>query len=106
MAGKQAKILSDANIDDLLLFAETTRQPVRNKVMVLLSAKAVENSHKAPPVLQGTRKCRLSSRKIACEQVFLTRGPRNDSTQRKGGPEMTARYEKGTETAHQDPLLV
>ena len=40
MAGKQAKILSDANIDDLLLFAETTRQPVRNKVMVLLSAKA------------------------------------------------------------------
>ena len=40
MAGKQAKILSEANIDDLLLFAETTRQPVRNKVMVLLSAKA------------------------------------------------------------------
>jgi integrase len=40
MAGKQAKILSDANIDDLLLFAETTRQPVRNKVMVLLSGKA------------------------------------------------------------------
>jgi integrase len=40
MAGKQAKILSDANIDDLLLFAETTRQPARNKVMVLLSAKA------------------------------------------------------------------
>jgi integrase len=40
MAGKQAKILSDANIDDLLLFAETTRQSARNKVMVLLSAKA------------------------------------------------------------------
>jgi integrase len=40
MAGKQAEILSDANIDDLLLFAETTRQPLRNKVMVLLSAKA------------------------------------------------------------------
>jgi integrase len=40
MAGKQAKILSDANIDDLVLFAETTRQPARNKVMVLLSAKA------------------------------------------------------------------
>jgi integrase/recombinase XerD len=40
MAGKQAKILSNANIDDLLLFAETTRRPVRNKVMVLLSAKA------------------------------------------------------------------
>jgi integrase/recombinase XerD len=40
MPGKQAKILSDANIHDLLLFAETTRQPARNKVMVLLSAKA------------------------------------------------------------------
>jgi integrase len=40
MAGKQAKILSDANVGDLLLFAETTRQPVRNKVIVLLSAKA------------------------------------------------------------------
>ena len=40
MAGKQAKILSDANLDDLLLFAETTRQPARNKLIVLLSAKA------------------------------------------------------------------
>jgi integrase len=40
MAGKQAKILSDGNIDELLLFAETTRQPLRNKVIVLLSAKA------------------------------------------------------------------
>jgi integrase len=40
MAGRQAKILSDLNIDDLLLFAETTRRPLRNKVMVLLSAKA------------------------------------------------------------------
>jgi integrase len=40
MAGKQAKILSHANIADLLLFTETTRQPPRNKVIVLLSAKA------------------------------------------------------------------
>jgi integrase len=40
MPGKQAKILSNANVDDLLLFAETTRQPLRNKVIVLLSAKA------------------------------------------------------------------
>jgi integrase len=40
MRGKQAKILSDDNLEDLLLFAETSRNPLRNKVMVLLSAKA------------------------------------------------------------------
>jgi integrase len=40
MLGKQAKVLSDDNVADLLLFAETTRQPLRNKVIVLLSAKA------------------------------------------------------------------
>ena len=40
MAGKQAKILSDANIGDLLLYAETTRQSARDRTMVLLSAKA------------------------------------------------------------------
>jgi len=40
MRGKQAKILSDDNLDDLLVFAETGRYPLRNKVIVLLSAKA------------------------------------------------------------------
>ena len=40
MRGKQAKMLSDDNLDDLLLFAETSRHPLRNKVIVLLSAKA------------------------------------------------------------------
>jgi integrase/recombinase XerD len=40
MPGKQAKILAAEHIDDLLLFAETTRHPVRNRVIVLLSAKA------------------------------------------------------------------
>src|SRR5215469_17390247 len=40
MPGKQAKILSDSNIDELLLFVETTRQPLRNKAIVLLSIKA------------------------------------------------------------------
>jgi len=40
MRGKQAKILSDDNLKDLLLFAETTRHRLRNKVIVLLSAKA------------------------------------------------------------------
>jgi integrase len=40
MRGKQAKILSDDNLDELLLFAETSRHQLRNKVIVLLSAKA------------------------------------------------------------------
>jgi integrase len=40
MSGKQAKILAAHQIDDLLLFAETTRYPVRDRVIVLLSMKA------------------------------------------------------------------
>ena len=40
MAGKQAKILSDDQVERLLLFASTTRNPVRNRVLVLLSLKA------------------------------------------------------------------
>ncbi|MCG2668333.1 tyrosine-type recombinase/integrase [Bradyrhizobium sp. GCM10023182] len=40
MAGKQAKILSAQAARDLMLFAETTRHPDRNRVVVLLSLKA------------------------------------------------------------------
>jgi integrase len=40
MPGKQAKILSDLHIEDLLFFASNTRQPERNRVIVLLSMKA------------------------------------------------------------------
>jgi integrase len=40
MRGKQAKILSQDNLEDLLLLAEISRYPLRNKVIVLLSAKA------------------------------------------------------------------
>lgn len=40
MAGKQAKILSEDQIEDLLFFASNTRHPVRNRVIVLLSVKA------------------------------------------------------------------
>src|SRR6476660_2377696 len=40
MRGNQAKILSNDNLEDLLLFAETSRHPFRNKVVVFLSAKA------------------------------------------------------------------
>jgi integrase/recombinase XerD len=40
MAGKQAKVLTTDNVEGLLAFAEFTRRPLRNKVIVLLSAKA------------------------------------------------------------------
>ena len=40
MPGKQAKILATNQIDDLSLFAETTRYPLRDRVIVLLSVKA------------------------------------------------------------------
>jgi integrase len=40
MAGKQAKILSDDQGERLLSFASTTRNPIRNRVLVLLSLKA------------------------------------------------------------------
>src|SRR5271157_464740 len=40
MPGKQAKILSSADINDLLIFATCTRHPLRNRVIVLLAAKA------------------------------------------------------------------
>jgi integrase len=40
MSGKQAKILSDQQINDLLVFASATRNPLRNKLIVLLSVKA------------------------------------------------------------------
>jgi integrase len=39
MLGKQAKILSDDNIRDLLAFAAATRYPLRNRLIVLLSVK-------------------------------------------------------------------
>ncbi len=40
MAGKQAKILSNDQIEELLVFADCTRQPARNRLIVLLSVKA------------------------------------------------------------------
>ncbi len=40
MAGRRAKILSRDALDELLAYAGHTRQPARNKVIVLLSAKA------------------------------------------------------------------
>jgi integrase len=40
MSGRQAKTLSSADVNDLLVFASCTRNPLRNRVIVLLSAKA------------------------------------------------------------------
>ena len=40
MPGKQAKILSTDHIDDLLFFADHTRSPTRNRLIVLLSVRA------------------------------------------------------------------
>jgi integrase len=40
MPGKRAKILATTDVGDLLTFATCTRNPLRNIVMVLLSAKA------------------------------------------------------------------
>jgi integrase/recombinase XerD len=40
MAGRQAKVLSANDLHDLFVFASCTRNPLRNLVLVLLSAKA------------------------------------------------------------------
>jgi integrase len=40
MAGKQAKILSNQAVEDLLFFADNSRHPARNCAIVLLSMKA------------------------------------------------------------------
>src|SRR5947199_3305155 len=40
MPGKQAKILSEDDLYDLLAYTSATRNPLRNRVIVLLSAKA------------------------------------------------------------------
>ena len=40
MLGKQAKVLSLGDVNDLLVFASCTRHSLRNCVIVLLAAKA------------------------------------------------------------------
>ena len=40
MLGKQAKILAPRDVTDLLAFADCSRHPLRNRVIVMLSAKA------------------------------------------------------------------
>ena len=50
MAGKQAKTLSIDHIDDLLFFAERSRHPLRNRLIVLLSVKAGLRAAEIRPV--------------------------------------------------------
>jgi integrase len=45
MPGRRAKILSSTDVGDLLIFASCTRNPLRNRVIVLLSAKAGLRAH-------------------------------------------------------------
>ena len=40
MAGKQAKVLSDKHVEDLLFFAANSRHPERNRLIILFSVKA------------------------------------------------------------------
>lgn len=40
MSGRQAKVLSDSQIQELLAYVKSTRNPRRNRVLVLLSVKA------------------------------------------------------------------
>ena len=40
MPGKQAKILSSCDVNDLLIFATCTQHPLRNRLIILLAAKA------------------------------------------------------------------
>ena len=40
MSGRQAKIIPESTYKDLLVFAATTRYPLRNRLLVLLSVKA------------------------------------------------------------------
>jgi hypothetical protein len=49
MSGKQAKILAANHIDDLLLYAETTHCPLRDRVIVLLSVSKSDMGYGARP---------------------------------------------------------
>jgi integrase len=40
MAGKQAKVLLDHHVQALLAYSQHSRQPIRNRVIILLSVKA------------------------------------------------------------------
>jgi hypothetical protein len=55
MPGKQAKFLSEHHIRDLHIFADTTRYPERNRVIVLLSVKGGLRAGEIAPRLRAMR---------------------------------------------------
>jgi Protein of unknown function (DUF3768) len=55
MPRRQAKTLSSADVNDLLVFASCTRNPLRNRVVVLLSAKAGLRAGEDRSKLMATR---------------------------------------------------
>jgi hypothetical protein len=73
MRGKQAKILSHKNLEDLLLFAETSRHPLRNKVVVLLSAKAGLRAGEIAHITWPTRRA-LSAQSWSCPTMPPRKG--------------------------------
>jgi integrase/recombinase XerD len=77
MAGKQAKILSSDTLKQLRAYATTTRHPVRNELIVLLSAKC------------GLRACEIAN--LTWDMVLTPDGAigvaieLRDSAAKKGG---------------------
>ncbi len=55
MPGKQAKILKAVHIDDLLSLAETTRHPLRDRLIVLLSVKPQSRRGSSRGIKTGAR---------------------------------------------------
>jgi hypothetical protein len=51
MPGKQAKILSTDHIDDLLFFADNTRLPLRNRLIVLFGCRLLSSGLPGRPCL-------------------------------------------------------
>ena len=85
MAGKQAKVLSEQQIEDLLVFAQGSSHPHRNQVIILLSVKArlraVERAGDLFPARPGIGMhcagvkscCRFTSAEHACCEIDLER---------------------------------
>jgi len=69
MPGKQAKIITADQLEDLLFFASNTRLPLRNRVIVLLSMRAG---------LRSVRFARYSAQELAAASESLLFGTVGD----------------------------